>query len=209
MRLFCWLSLLLVMITACFSLLALPVQLRFLYEGDGRTHSLLIRIQTLGGRVGIGSKIVFDPHRQSAGSLSFWQRSGLKLISRILERSGLQRLMLSGKLQQNLDTISRIAGLIGSFLNKCVCRRLLWKTRLGLGDYAFTGTAVGIAWAVKSLLAAFLARHIRPPLTGPTLLVIPSFEQPCYNSTFDCILETRLGHIMNELLRFLIWWLRG
>jgi hypothetical protein len=190
-----------------FLLLALPVQIRFLFERKGGKHSLFLRVGIFNGKIGIGTKF-FTGAKQKArsGRLKVIGKLRVKSVSQPHRVARLHRLLSLREFYFYYRKMKRIRLLFQDFLRKSYCSRLHWETTVGLTDYAATGIATGMAWAWKGILLGFISRSVAISPSGMKILVSPDFGKPHFESRLDCILETRLGHIIIEFLRFFAWW---
>lgn len=82
------------------------------------------------------------------------------------------------------------------FLARARVQGVSWHTRIGLGDAALTGAAIGLLWAVKGAwVASLVARH-GPLLRAPDLRIEPSFAGWLCESEYACIYVLRLWDVM-------------
>ncbi len=93
---------------------------------------------------------------------------------------------------------------IRELLQKSFCPRLFWETTIGFADCAATGIATGVAWSWKGVVLGYLSRFLKMAPNGIRIRVIPDFGKPRFEIKLDCILETRLGHIIIGLFRFFL-----
>lgn len=194
-----YLFILLLLGALCYLMISLPVRIRFLYEGKGKNHSFLLRFEIFGGRVGIGTKFPSTFPRLTG-------KTGMKYFSRNHPKSRPQTLVSVNNLRPYYGLLKNFFLFTKDFLKKSTCKRFAWHTVIGCGDYAATGMATGALWVFKGLLYGYLSRILRISSSGHKIRVVPDFDRPRFDSSLDCILETRSGHIMIELIRFLIWW---
>lgn len=169
----------------------LPVQTRILYEGSGLDHALLFRIGIISEKFGIGTKIVFGKQKKKSKWWPFRvpKRSRLKIF-------GWQQQL--PRMQNFYNPVQRI------LLRHSTCRRFRWETAVGCRDYADTGIVVGLLWAVQESVAGWLGRLVKIEKAAIQIQVTPYFGRNCFESSIDCILEVRLGHIILELIRFFL-----
>lgn len=189
-----------------FLFFVLPVQVRFLLERRGGRQSLLLRIGIFNGRIGIGTRF-FSGRKKKMLS------SRLKLIGKIRARSfspphriaRSRWLLLFQELRFYYSRLKKFGFLLRDFFRKSFCSRFFWETTVGLTDYAATGMIAGMAWAWKGSALGILSQFLRISPAGIKILVIPDFGKPRFEFRLECILETRFGHIIIGLLRYLVW----
>lgn len=91
---------------------------------------------------------------------------------------------------------------------KIVLKSFQWKTILGMGDAALTGTIIGIVWAVKGILVSILQNHIR--CEEVDILVNPSFQEQRFITNLDSIIHIKTGHIIIAALKLgIVFILKG
>ncbi len=82
---------------------------------------------------------------------------------------------------------------------KIVFKSFQWKTTLGTGDAALTGTIIGVVWAIKGILVSILQNHIR--CEEVDILVNPNFQQQRFITNLDSIIHVKTGHIIIAALK--------
>ncbi len=187
-------------------LMALPVQIRIVYEGRGRNHRAELKLGIFKGRLGL--KIGFPLARKSLQQGMAVSRNGVAVSYRFkLGKTGAMLLVQWRQWRDLLAGIRRTVWVFKGLLHRSVCTRLLWETGFGMDDYAATGMATGLLWAGKGLIMGMLSRYLRIKPSGVRIRVVPQFGSACYASTLDCILETSLGYIILAALKLGIFWL--
>jgi len=73
-------------------------------------------------------------------------------------------------------------------------KKLVWETSFSTGDVALTGVATGAAWAVKGWLLGFTSSRFT--LEQAQIKVWPTWDNRNLQTKFDCIVRTRLVHII-------------
>ena len=203
-----WLVISLISVLIIWVMMALPVQIRVLYQDCGRKRRGQVKVGILKGRLGL--KISFLPPRNSLKRMLMQGRN--RAGGSYKFQVGINRSSVSLMIQWRRwrDLIARIRRSIGVFkllLRRSVCSRLLWETGFGLDDYAATGMITGLIWTGKGLLLGTLSRSLRIEPAGVRIAVLPQFGGVCYESRLDCILETSLGHIMFVAFKLGATWL--
>lgn len=78
------------------------------------------------------------------------------------------------------------------------CEKFCWKTSYGTEDASLTAIAVGMLWAVKSLLLTNLRRKVSFE-SKPLLYVTPVFGRNDLSIDFECIFSIRVGNVITTM----------
>lgn len=73
-------------------------------------------------------------------------------------------------------------------------RNLVWETSFSTGDVALTGVATGVLWAVKGWLLGITSSRFNMQVAR--VEVWPQWDNCNLQTRFDCIVKTRLVHII-------------
>ncbi len=189
-------------------LIVLPVDVRFFYQGLQSGHSLLLRLEFLEGRAGLGTKLLFgkssdEKHRQKLLEKIKFSISLPELLKEQLRfpRSSIDLLTANSRYRKLLCYLR-------GFTERSYCRQFHWKTELGFEDYALTGVAVGLMWSGKGAVLGYLSRHMKIDPENVHISVIPHFGKRCMEGSIHCIFKTRLGHIIITFSCFMLWLLQ-
>lgn len=79
-------------------------------------------------------------------------------------------------------------------LRRTQIRKFCWRTEIGTGDPFYTGLATGAARSLKGIILGALFRHVPPGAARPEMAVSPDFVNPCFKTSFECIIEIKVGH---------------
>ncbi|CAM3569773.1 DUF2953 domain-containing protein [Marinicrinis lubricantis] len=91
---------------------------------------------------------------------------GFHKVMEIVDRAKALLKHTYGMMDWSKDTMKHV---------KCV--QLRWKTKLGVGDAAYTGVSVGIVWGIKSWFIGFLSSRL-------SMKAFPMLDvEPLYNQT--------------------------
>lgn len=82
---------------------------------------------------------------------------------------------------------------------KISVKTLQWKTILGTGDAAITGTLIGVIWAMKGMLISILQNHIT--CEEADIFVQPNFREQRFMTYFNSIIQIKTGHIIIAALK--------
>lgn len=195
----------LVAFAAGFLLVVMPVEIRLLYRGKAGGHSLSLRFGLFRGKLGIGTKLIFDRGKK-----------GFRLVERLKIKSpggaGCKERRHTpsspGGVFAGMARYQKLLKYTGRFMKNSICKRLIWETDLGFQDYALTGVAAGMIWAGKGLALGYLSRFLKINPQVVRVHVTPHFGSPRLETSLDCILMTRLGHIISTFSYILIWWIK-
>lgn len=190
-------------------LFALPLELHIMYKGKGKRHSLLLRFQIFNGRIGVGTKFLFGQKIKSEEpKVGLAKRTGIKLFSRMKRKYHRRNPRSLYEIKFYYLTLKKLMNFIQVFMRHGVCKRFAWDTTVGFNDYAATAISTGLLWALKGYIIGCISRWLKILPPGPRFHVVPQFGKAGFEISLDCILETRLGHIMIQLMKFLFWWLQ-
>lgn len=89
------------------------------------------------------------------------------------------------------------------YLNKTKVLTFQWTSIIGFNDAALTAIVTGVLWTLKYNLLAFLFKDNY--VSNPLIHVTPKFNNYEIKTEITCIFETKLVHIINIGLRFLIY----
>lgn len=186
---------------------ALPIRLHIVYKGKGNAHSLVLRFQILNGSLGFTTKFAVGQKGEKKAEVGVAKRAALKFLRHMKRKSQGSQLNTLNEVKYYFTSLKKLLTYIQIFMQHCFCKRFVLSTTVGFNDYAATGFATGLLWAVQGCLIGYIFRQLRflPP-DGPIVRVIPKFGKAEFEIDLDCILETHLGHIMIQLMKFLWWW---
>lgn len=85
--------------------------------------------------------------------------------------------------------------------------KLYWKTEIGVGDAALTGSATGIILAIKGTLLGILSRFFSLQ-QKPSFSVQPYFHTAYFRTQVDCIIRFSLGQAILAGIKLFIYLLR-
>lgn len=162
-----------------------PVQVRFFAHKE-RPGVIFYRCGVVSWRLGIGGEF----------QLGFLTETPTEVD---LEKE--QVLPFLHQLPRIFQDIRKFSYLFRRFLKKGRFRQFHWRLFLGTTDYAVTGIVVGACWAVVESALSRASCYTKIEPSGVFLQIIPRFGEPCFKVEFDCIFETRLTHIIIELVR--------
>jgi hypothetical protein len=188
-------------------LMALPVQVRIVYEGRGRKWNGQLKLGMFKGRLGLKIDLPPAPKIPKRPALTRNRAGGSYKLQSGVNRASVSFLVQWRRWRNLITGIKRSVGVFKGLLHRSVCTRLLWETGFGLDDYATTGMIAGLLWAGKGLIMGLLSRHLRIRPAGVRIAVVPRFGSACYVSTLDCILETSLGYIILVVFKLGAIWL--
>lgn len=186
---------------------SLPIRLHIVYKGKGNAHSLVLRFQIFKGSLGFTTKFAVGQKGEKKAAVGVAQRAALKFLRHMKRKSQGVQLNTLSEVKYYYTSLKKFLTYIQIFMQHCFCKRFVLSTTVGFSDHAATGFVTGLIWAFQGCLIRYIFRQIRflPP-GGPIVRVIPKFGKAEFEIELDCILETHLGHIMIQLMKFLWWW---
>lgn len=179
-------------------LAVLPVELRFFYKWGQGEHSLLLRLEFFQKRVGLGTKLYFD-------GTGYYHKSRFTnpfCVNREKEHYKIRSLEDVSMIFLRYQKLLRY---IGEFMKRSNCRSFNWKTKIGFSDYALTGMTTGLLWAGKGMILEYLTRSVRLDSHRVQVCIEPFWGRQYWESSINCILTTKLGHIIIVFSRFWFW----
>ncbi|MCC5909908.1 MAG: DUF2953 domain-containing protein [Clostridiaceae bacterium] len=90
---------------------------------------------------------------------------------------------------------------------KIIINKVIWKTSVGTDDAAYTAILVGMLWGVKSNLIMLLKNNLI--LKDAIIDVNPNYNAPKLVTTFNCIVNIKIGYIIIAGIKFLLIKFRG
>ncbi|WP_170007930.1 DUF2953 domain-containing protein [Bacillus fonticola] len=98
--------------------------------------------------------------------------------------------------------------IMSSFLKHIEVSALRWKTVIGVGDAAKTGTITGLLWTVKSCILGWVSHHMVMN-SLPTYDITPDFYARRSVTEFECMIHFRVGHAILAALKLIAYWRGG
>jgi hypothetical protein len=109
------------------------------------------------------------------------------------------------KAKEFAENVVGLHKIMKRFFRHVSIERVRWNTMIGIGDAAYTGVAVGMAWSLKGSIISLISRYMR--LKDPPIMqVIPSFQHPVSETRLQCMISFRIGHAIVTSLRILKHW---
>lgn len=188
-------------------LIALKVQIRIIYEGQGYNQTVHLKLGIFSGRLHLNAKWPQPGQKRHQLLLSLVRKRAIAHYRPQPGTGGVGLMVQWRHLRQVMAAIRHSLVVLKSFLRRSVCTRLQWETGFGLDDYAATGLTTGLIWMAKGLIIGLLSRYLRIDPGGVRIAVVPQFGNTCYQSNLDCILETSFGYIIIVVLKLCVIWL--
>ncbi|NLY75144.1 MAG: DUF2953 domain-containing protein [Firmicutes bacterium] len=200
----------------------LPVQFRFYYQKVAWDDTLIMELTFLNGllkrrrqisllnptprgvkvREKISGNWLFYQRKQTIEKVSPYQGNsrGLREFLHRYRHYGLGITLLSYFLPARFHRWLLVAEKLEK---KGEFRRLVWITKVGLGQSAATAVAFGLIWGLKAGLLQTLNRELRFA-QKPEIKVIVDYQSLGLDTLFDCIFRVKLGYII--IASFLAYW---
>lgn len=86
-------------------------------------------------------------------------------------------------------------------LHRLSCQRLDWYMKIGFGNPALTGLAVGCLWYLMSYLINKLIQKIGEMTISPLVSITPDFNRATLELELNCIFALKVGHIITAIGR--------
>jgi hypothetical protein len=78
-------------------------------------------------------------------------------------------------------------------LSRVHCVKLVWDSRIGLGDAAETAIVSGWLWGIKNTCLGYVFKYM-DLATKPIFSVQPDFNKTKFTTELDCIVKIRVGY---------------
>lgn len=88
-------------------------------------------------------------------------------------------------------------------MSKVTCTKLIWSTRIGLGDAPETAITTGVVWTLKSSLLTFLFTHIKR-CGNPQIHVIPDYQNTVFTTELTWKGQMRFDQACASLVLFVV-----
>ncbi len=98
--------------------------------------------------------------------------------------------------------------IIRNFLKKVSVKKLQWNTIIGVGEASLTGMLTGAVWTVKGGIIGIISNYFKLKV-NPNLSVQPHFQLPISQTSFECMLQFRIGHAMFAGIKLIKFWKGG
>lgn len=191
------------------SILKLSIFIDFQHLDDD--DHLKIRLKTLFGLLRYTINVPLIKMDKQSSEVIVSQQEGLgdmenELGKKQMKRYTPEETIFSLKLIKQIAThVIDLHVIVKKFLSHISITKFEWHTKLGTGDAANTGLAVGIGWSVKYGVVAVLSKYMKLK-SAPLLSINPDFLQPVSETKFVCMIQFRIGHAMLAGLRIVKYW---
>jgi hypothetical protein len=91
---------------------------------------------------------------------------------------------------KNVHELHRI---VKKFLKTIRLDLLIWRSAIGTGDAAQTGTLSGISWGVKSNIIGIVSNYLTLR-TIPRIHIEPLFQEKKLETELECMIRLRIGY---------------
>ncbi|GAX91842.1 DUF2953 domain-containing protein [Effusibacillus lacus] len=192
----------------------LPVQVKLRYSREGEDDHLLVQIITL---FGLFKYTVEIPVMKIVMNRNKKVKINSELETGFGEEANQQRIGLSVTLRK-IRKIIRVQNELTEHLFRFTSRvrkmtkvfritDIKWKTELGTGDAAMTGTAAGVVWSAKGMVIGIMS-HYFSLRTKPRLIVQPDFHELKLSTSVDCIIRFWVGQAIVAGIQMAFYLLR-
>lgn len=106
------------------------------------------------------------------------------------------------------DFLMHVVGfhkIVKRLLGRMSITKFSWKSIVGLGDAALTGTLVGAVWGVKGSTLGLITHYMRLKVE-PLIEVHPNFQRLTSHTELSCIISFRLGYAIIAGLQIVKHW---
>lgn len=196
-------------------LLWLPISVQVLYERRGHDDQGSISMRWLFGLVRLHRRLlVLDTRVDEDGpalhigqqSSSQRQASGTGPIQeKKISAEDVKQFIAD--LPEWIQLWHRLQPVTRALLSRVHVAQFTWHTRLGTGNAVTCGMSCGAAWATTSTMVGALSQVCQLDQM-PDILVVPDFDCPRLETTFECILRVRAGYAIRAGFGLIRVWRR-
>lgn len=114
------------------------------------------------------------------------------------------------KLEETKEFLRHVVGfhkIVRRFLKHVNVGDLKWKSQVGIGDAALTGTLSGLVWSIKGLFIGILSNYMNLK-ERPEIEINPNFQTAISQTYFQCMISFRLGQAIVAALLIVRHWRR-
>ncbi len=106
------------------------------------------------------------------------------------------------------DFLKHVIGfhkIMKKLLSRISITKFSWKSVIGTGDAAFTGSCIGALWGVKGSILGMISHYMRLKVY-PIIEVQPHFQKLTSHTELACIFSFRLGYAIIAALQIVKYW---
>ncbi len=190
-------------------LMSIPISFRIKYSRQDYDENFIVEIKLWPGirhRIVVGARKLKKP----------FQRPAVEYEALLENGSG--KNLAEEKDSFTFPSLSRILKIVSFWndiyrelkpsmnymLGKIRLEKMNWNTGLGVGNPFPTGLLTGMLWGLKGFLMSLLFHNLSYLPAKPVFSVVPYFNKKGFAVLFDCILTTRIGHIIFTGLRMAV-----
>lgn len=107
-----------------------------------------------------------------------------------------------------LEHVVSFHKIIRKFFKRVKIDHVNWRTLVGVGDAANTGTLIGLLWSAKSGIITVVSKLMRLQ-TMPSIMVTPDFQRAIIQTEFSCMIQFRVGHAILAGIKIIQFWKGG
>lgn len=111
-------------------------------------------------------------------------------------------------MKQLLTHIGGFYKIVRSFLRKVTVSNFEWNTAIGVGDASATGIITGAFWTVKGSMIGLISTLVKMK-TIPHIMITPIFNRAVSETSFQCMIQFRIGHAIFAGIKLLKHWKGG
>jgi uncharacterized integral membrane protein len=108
-------------------------------------------------------------------------------------------------IKQLMERVKDLHEIVKDFLRKVRISHFEWKSALGTGNAASTGTVAGLAWAFKGSMIGIISDYFSLRVS-PKLDITPVFNRAISNTYIKCMIQVRTGNAILAGLKILKYW---
>ncbi|AOT68125.1 hypothetical protein Gferi_00135 [Geosporobacter ferrireducens] len=182
----------------------MPISIRIQIKKDQRDDRIALTFKTLFGLVNYKMELpiidwIISPKQEPILEIDTKTKADMAPNPKTKKKNFLDLKEIDHYQKRFSNFFERYYKVLLYISKKIVLKSFQWKTILGTGDAAITGTIIGVVWAVKGILVSILQNHIR--CEDIDILVNPSFQEQRFITNLDSIIHVKTGHIIIAALK--------
>ncbi|MBU9714655.1 DUF2953 domain-containing protein [Evansella tamaricis] len=176
-------------------LIFFKVKVYITYVHDGKDDDLSVKFTLLFGLIKYKIKVPVLAIDDESPSVFYKEKRESALGTKEMEEKfTLHRFLDDMKHFERF--VKRVIGfhtIVRKFMKKVSINEFYWKTLMGTGDAALTGSTSGFLWATKGNIIGIMANYMKLK-SEPKIEVVPEFQQMTLKTSFKCMVSFRIGH---------------
>ncbi|MBU9721119.1 MULTISPECIES: DUF2953 domain-containing protein [Bacillaceae] len=202
--------LLLLILPLLLPIIFLKIKVFISYVHDGKDDELILQFKTFFNLIKYKITIpVLAVDDESPSVVYKEKRESALGTKEISEKYTLHRFLDDMKhFERFVKHVIGLHTIVRKFMSKVSVNEFHWKTLIGAGDAAITGSASGLLWAIKGNTIGIMSHYMQVK-AEPKIYIEPEFQQLMVKTSFKCMVSFRIGHAILAGIKVLRHWKKG